>query len=160
MSTYELDDVDRQLLNLLQADARYSAIDLAEEIGVSDNTVHNRMDRLEEAGVVTGYTTNVDLERVGLRLHFNFTCTTSISDRKEVADKAMELPQIVEVTELMTGQENLQIKAVGTEDNDITRIAERLDDLALTINDENLVRDEHTKPIDLVELGEMIAAGE
>ena len=156
MSEYELDDVDRQLLNLLQADARHSAIEIAEAVGVSDNTVHNRMARLEEAGVVTGYTTNVDLDRAGLRLYFHFTCTASISDRASVADEALELPQVLEVTELMTGQENLQIKAVGVQDEDITRIAEKLDDLALTINDENLIRAEHTSPIDFVALGEMI----
>ncbi|QLD89458.1 Lrp/AsnC family transcriptional regulator [Natronomonas salina] len=156
MSTYELDDVDRQLLNLLQRDARYSAIELAEQIGVSDNTVHNRMDRLQEAGVLTGYTTSLDLDRVGLRLYFHFTCTASISERSTVAEQAMELPQVLEVTELMTGQENLQIKAVGVQDDDITHVAEQLDDLDLTINDENLIREEHVQPIDLVELGEML----
>lgn len=156
MSTYQLDDVDRRLLNLLQADARYTAIELAERIGVSDNTVHNRMDRLEEADVITGYTTNVDLGRTGLDLYFHFTCTTTISDRPEVAEEALALPQVVEVTELMTGQENLHIKAVGAKDEDITYIAERLDDLALTINDENLVRHERTRPIDYVELADMI----
>lgn len=156
MSTYELDDVDRQLLNLLQSDARFSAIELAEQIGVSDNTVHNRMDRLQEAGVVTGYTTSVDLDRAGLRLYFHFTCTASISERSTVAEQAMELPQVLEVTELMTGQENLQIKAVGVQDDDITHVAERLDQLSLTINDENLIREEHVQPIDLVELGEML----
>lgn len=160
MSAYELDDVDRQLLNLLQEDARHSAIEIAERIGVSDNTVHNRMDRLEEAGVVTGYTTDVDLDRSGLRLYFHFTCTASISQRSTVAEEALELPQVLEVTELMTGQENLQIKAVGVEDEDITHVAEQLDDLDLTINDENLIRTEHTQHLDFVALAEMMEAVE
>lgn len=152
MAAYELDDVDRQLLNLLQENSRYTGIQLAEQTGVSDNTVHNRMQRLEEAGVITGYTTTVDHERVGFELHFHFSCTTRISDRAAVADEAMEIPGVLEVTELMTGQENLSIKAVGKVDEDITEIAEQLDGLKLEINDENLIRAERDNTLDYVSI--------
>jgi len=154
--SYELDEVDQQLLNLLQKNARYTATELAEEVGVSDNTIHNRMDRLEKASVITGYTTTTDYDSTGLRLYFHFTCTASISKRSTVAEKALVLPQVVEVTELMTGQENLQIKAVGAEDEDITHVAEQLDELALEINDENLIRAEHTALLDYVEVSELL----
>ena len=156
MTAYQLDDVDRQLLNLLQENARSKAIDLAEEIGVSDNTIHNRMERLEEANVITGYTTTTDFDRAGLRLYFHFSCTARISERSEVAEKAMALPQVVEVTELMTGHENLHLKAVGAKDEDITAIAEQLDELSLEINDENLIRIERTKPLDYVKVLELV----
>lgn len=156
MAAYQLDDVDRQLLNLLQENARYKAIDLAEEIGVSDNTIHNRMERLEEANVITGYTTTTDYDQAGLRLYFHFSCTARISERSVVAEEAMALPSVVEVTELMTGHENLHLKAVGAEDEDITAIAEQLDELRLEINDENLIRAEYTKPLDYVEVLEPV----
>jgi DNA-binding Lrp family transcriptional regulator len=148
MSVVELDETDRKLLSFLQKDARYAATELAERLGVSDNTVHNRMNRLEEDGVITGYTATVDNERIGLGLYFSFICTTSISDRETVAEQAMTIPEVSEVTELMTGQENLQIKVYGPTDEAITRIARQLDELELEINDENLVRAEHSKPLD------------
>ncbi|WP_436345574.1 Lrp/AsnC family transcriptional regulator [Natronorubrum sp. FCH18a] len=156
MTAYQIDDVDRQLLNYLQENAQYKAIELAEKIGVSDNTIHNRMDRLEEEGIITGYTTTVDYDRTGLRLHFHFSCTARISDRAGVAEEAMKLPQVVEVTELMTGQENLHIKAVGAEDENITHVAEQLDELSLEINDENLIRAEHATPLDYVSVLELV----
>lgn len=152
MTEYQLDDVDKQLLNLLQENARSKAIELAEEIGVSDNTIHNRMERMEEAGIITGYTTTIDHDRTGLRLYFHFSCTARISNRSDVAEKALALPQVTEVTELMTGQENIHIKAIGREDKDITHVAEQLDNLNLEINDENLVRAEHATPLDYVEV--------
>ena len=160
MAFYELDDIDKQLLNLLQENARYKAIELADEIGVSDNTIHNRMEQLEEANIITGYTTTSDSEQVGLRLHFHFTCTARISERSEVADEAMALPQVVEVTELMTGHENLHLKAVGAEDEDITAVAEQLDNLALEINDENLIRTERTKALDYVKVLDLVSVEE
>ncbi|MFC4542408.1 Lrp/AsnC family transcriptional regulator [Halosolutus amylolyticus] len=152
MTEYNLDDVDKQLLKLLQENARSKAIELAEEIGVSDNTIHNRMERLENAGIITGYTTTIDRDLTGLRLYFHFSCTARISDRSDVAEKALALPQVTEVTELMTGQENLHIKAIGSENRDITHVAEQLDNLNLEINDENLVRAEHAIPLDYVEV--------
>lgn len=152
MTEYTLDDVDKQLLNLLQENARSKAIELAEKIGVSDNTIHNRMEQLEDAGIITGYTTAIDRDKTGLRLYFHFSCTARISNRSDVAEKALALPQVTEVTELMTGQENIHIKAVGAEDRDITHLAEQLDNLNLEINDENLIRTEHTTPLDYVEI--------
>lgn len=147
---YSLDEVDKQLLNLLQENARYTAIDLAERIGVSDNTVHNRMNQLEDAGVITGYSASISPERAGLDLYFHFTCTARISQRSTVAEEAMAFPEVLEVTELMTGQQNLLIKMVGADDHDITKLAEQIDQLDLEINDENLIRAEHTKPLDFV----------
>jgi DNA-binding Lrp family transcriptional regulator len=152
MTEYALDDVDRQLLGLLEEDARYTAIDLAEAIGISDNTVHNRMARMEEAGVIRGYTTLVDHDRIGLPLSFVFSCTAQISERSELAAQILEIPEVVEVTELMTGRENVLVKAVGAEDEDITRVAEAVDELGIEIDDENLIRSEDTRALDYVEI--------
>ena len=152
MTTYELDDVDKRLLVLLQENARYTALELADRVGVSDNTIHNRMARLEDADVITGYAATVDHDRVGLDLYFLFTCTVRISDRSDVAKQALALPGVLEVTELMTGEHNLLIKAVGARDDDITRVAEKVDDLKLEINDETLIRTEHAKPLDYIEI--------
>lgn len=156
---YQLDDVDKRLLNLLQENARYTAIDLAERIGVSDNTVHNRMQGLEEAGVITGYTTRADHRRAGFSLYFLFTCTARISQRSGIADEAIAIPEVIEVIELMTGEQNLLIKVIGAEDKDITRIAERLDDLDLEINDESLIRTERTDALDYVRVGGTLDEG-
>lgn len=150
----QLDKVDTHLLTLLQEDARQAATDLAQEIGVSDNTVHNRMSRLEDAGIIEKYTTDVNPRRAGLQFYYHFTCTTPISKRAEVAEQVMSFPEVVEVTQLMTGQENLHIKLVGKTDRDITRMAQKLDELALEINDENLIRAEHTNQIDFSPLEE------
>lgn len=152
MAELSLDDIDRQLLTFLQENARYTAVELADRIGVSDNTIHNRLADLEEAGIITGYTATIPPMEVGLDFYFMFVCTARISDRETVADNALSMPEVIEVTELMTGQRNLHIKAVGSERNDITRIAQQLDNLELEVNDEFLIREEHIKGIDFNDL--------
>ena len=51
-----LDDLDRRLIALLQADARTSAADLARQLGVARTTVLARLTRLEKQSVIVGYT--------------------------------------------------------------------------------------------------------
>lgn len=148
MADLSVDEIDQQLLTLLQENARYTAVELAERIGVSDNTIHNRLEALEEAGIITGYSATVPPKEVGLDFYFMFVCTARISDRKTVAENALSMTEVIEVTELMTGQRNLHIKAVGSEHNDITRTAQQLDNLELEVNDEFLIRDEHLTPLD------------
>lgn len=50
------DDLDRQLLTLLQANARDSTANLARRLGVARTTVLARLTRLERSGVIVGYT--------------------------------------------------------------------------------------------------------
>jgi DNA-binding Lrp family transcriptional regulator len=156
MSVYHLDDIDKQLLALLQDNARYTATDLAKRIGVSDNTVHNRMRQLEDEGVISDYRAVCDYDQVGLTLHYLIVATTRIVDRGEVAAQALDIPQVVGVTELLTGQGNLHIRVVGVSDEDITRVAQRLDELRLEIIDEHLVRAEHDKAFDYGQLDTLL----
>lgn len=51
-----MDDLDRRLVALLQADARTSAADLGRQLGVARTTVLARLARLEKTGVIAGYT--------------------------------------------------------------------------------------------------------
>jgi Lrp/AsnC family leucine-responsive transcriptional regulator len=68
MTVESLDDVDWRLLEALQADGRASYADLGRTVGLSPSAVTERVRRLEESGVITGYTAEVDPERLGLAI--------------------------------------------------------------------------------------------
>ena len=51
-----MDETDQQLLSLLRKDARTSVATLAQKLGVSRGTVSNRVTKLEDAGIIVGYT--------------------------------------------------------------------------------------------------------
>jgi DNA-binding Lrp family transcriptional regulator len=51
-----LDDVDRQLIALLRDNARMPVVTLAKQLKVARATVQNRLTRLEQSGVIVGYT--------------------------------------------------------------------------------------------------------
>ncbi|WP_448204906.1 Lrp/AsnC family transcriptional regulator [Azospirillum sp. sgz302134] len=56
MTTTAMDQLDEKLITLLRHDGRRSISDLAAELGVSRATVRSRMERLESAGIIIGYT--------------------------------------------------------------------------------------------------------
>lgn len=64
-----LDETDQRLIALLRQDARLPAAALADKLGVSRGTVANRLRRLEDAQVITGYTVRLrpDAEPQGIR---------------------------------------------------------------------------------------------
>ncbi|ETF03577.1 AsnC family transcriptional regulator [Advenella kashmirensis W13003] len=51
-----MDSTDQSLISLLRQNARYAVADLAKKLGLSRGTVRNRMLRLEDSGVIVGYT--------------------------------------------------------------------------------------------------------
>ncbi|WP_435128844.1 Lrp/AsnC family transcriptional regulator [Halobaculum sp. D14] len=61
----ELDETDRAILRALQEDARTPFSEIARRIDMSSATVHDRVSRLEEAGVIRGYHADVDAAQLG-----------------------------------------------------------------------------------------------
>ena len=61
----QLDDTDRRLLAVLLEDARISQRGLAQRIGVAQGTITNRLRRLENLGVIKGYTVLLEPESIG-----------------------------------------------------------------------------------------------
>ncbi|CAL9282420.1 MULTISPECIES: Lrp/AsnC family transcriptional regulator [unclassified Streptomyces] len=66
MTGFSPDATDWRILQLLQTDGRVSFADLARAVAMSASAVTERVRRLEEAGVITGYAAVVDPEALGL----------------------------------------------------------------------------------------------
>jgi Lrp/AsnC family leucine-responsive transcriptional regulator len=61
-----VEDTDRAIVAALTSDGRCSYTDLAEKVGLSVSAVHQRVRRLEQRGVIAGYTARINLESLGL----------------------------------------------------------------------------------------------
>ena len=147
MAWDELDELDKHILYSLQRDARNtSSSDIAERAGVSSSTVRNRIKRLEERGIIRGYHLDVDYEVAGSQLYTLIVCDAPIPEREELARRALEIRGVVTVREVMTGEGNVHIGAVGVDGDDLSRIGRDLDDIGLDVVDEDLIRNEYTNP--------------
>jgi len=146
---YRVDEIDKRILYHLAADARnISAPMIAEEMDVTPGTIRNRINQLEEHGIVTGYHAQIEYERVEKRIVNLFICTAPVADRERLANRALDVSGVVNIRELMAGQRNLHILGVGTDTNDITRIASNLSELGLNIEEEGILQQEKDHPYD------------
>ncbi|WP_049925268.1 Lrp/AsnC family transcriptional regulator [Halopiger goleimassiliensis] len=149
MGSHQLDDVDRGILHLLQEDARNnSAADIAEEVGVAPNTVRNRIERLEDAGVIEGYHPHINYEQAGYQLHVTFICTVPIAERQSFAADALEIDGVIRVVEALSGKDNLAVEAVGETTNDLTEVSTRLESIGCDITGERFTRSTRVQPFD------------
>ncbi|MGW4031748.1 Lrp/AsnC family transcriptional regulator [Streptomyces sp. NPDC004838] len=94
----ELDSVDRRILDLLVQDGRRSILSIAEQVNLSPAPVKRRIDRLERAGVIAGYTAILDHSRLGdsieafIELRF-----AGDTDVETIPGSVIDLPEVVEV---------------------------------------------------------------
>ena len=63
---YEIDKIDLKILSLLMDDAKIPYTEIAKKVYVSGGTVHVRMRKLEEMGVVKGTTLKMDYSKMGV----------------------------------------------------------------------------------------------
>jgi len=155
VSDEDIDDVNRAILYALQEDARNTTSgEIAERTGTSDSTVRKRIQRLESRGVIKGYTAEVDYQRSGYPLRMLLFCTASIPERGDLIPDILAIDGVVSVQELVTGDENLLVTAVGESDSDITPVAQELLEMGLTVADEVLLRSYETTPFGEFDPGE------
>ncbi|WP_423743275.1 Lrp/AsnC family transcriptional regulator (plasmid) [Haladaptatus sp. SPP-AMP-3] len=148
MTSSALDEIDEGILYALQRDARGSTTTaLGNRFGVSASTVSNRIDQLESDGIITGYQATVDYERAGFPLNVLMVCSAPVGERSELAHRVLDIPGVVNVRELMIGENNIRIETVGVSNDDLTRIATALPELGLVLKDEILIRDQYFQPL-------------
>jgi DNA-binding Lrp family transcriptional regulator len=98
-----MDDIDRQLISLLRADARRPVASLAKALKVSRGTVQNRMRKLEGDGTIVGYT--VRLRPQADRHHIRALMTVAVEgNRSEVVLRALAGDPAVEALHTTNGR--------------------------------------------------------
>jgi len=97
---YVLDAADRRILAALRADGRLSNARLAEMVGLSPTPVWNRVRRLEEQGVITGYTAEIDQKALGLADTVFIEITLDRNDMALMRDFGERLARMKEVLEV------------------------------------------------------------
>lgn len=145
--SYRPDEIDKRIIYHLMQDARNTtAPQIAETVSVSPATVRNRIQRLEERGVITGYTALLNFEQLEGRLTNLFICTTEVPDREKIAGQVQEVPGVVDVRVFMAGQRNLHVTVVGRDMDDLSRVARALSKFDLDIEEERFLQHHYTQP--------------
>ncbi len=120
----ELDATDRRILSLLQAEGRISNAELALRVHLSPSACHRRVQRLEEAGVISGYVALLDAR--ALRRQTTVFVEITLSGQADEVLDAFErgvrtIPDVLEC-HLMAGTADYLLKIVVEDTDDFARI--------------------------------------
>jgi len=121
-----MEDTDRQIIELLCADGRMSLADIARDTGLSTSALHQRVKRLEQRGVITGYRAELDYRAVGLPLTA-FISLTPIDPAApdDVPERLAPIPEI-ESCWSVAGSQAYQLKVRVAEPADLEELLGRI----------------------------------
>ncbi|MFE4588800.1 Lrp/AsnC family transcriptional regulator [Streptomyces laurentii] len=125
MTAFSPDAIDWRILDALQHDGRASFADLARTVSMSASAVTERVRRLEEAGIISGYTAVVDPEKVGLAILAFVRLRYPNSNYKPFHDLVGTMPEILEAHHV-TGDDCFVIKVAARSMRHLEEITGRI----------------------------------
>lgn len=126
-----IDDIDRQILNLLQQDARMSNAAIAEQVGLTTSTVHERVKKMERRGIIKGYVALVDATQLDrsitafIRLSVSSTAGNYLESKKSVETVAETEPDVVECHGV-AGEDCYVMKVKVKDPGELEKLIERI----------------------------------
>lgn len=119
----QLDDKDYKILTLLRENARLTTGEMTKELDIAQTTVHNRIRRMRESGIIKRFTVDLDRKKIGRGLTAYILCTVSYRtsqgqkiNQYDVAQLIKALPEVEDVS-IVTGEIDMIVKvALGDVD--------------------------------------------
>lgn len=121
-----IDPISWKILSTVQNDGRISLKALASEVGLSLPATSERLKRLEEAGIISGYRAVVTPEAVGYSVMTIIGMTTAQPDKVRLIKMLTQMPEVIECLHV-TGQDSYVMRVV-------TRDLQHLEDFVGSIN--------------------------
>lgn len=111
-----INEIDKQILNIIQQDARITNAEIARQVGLAPSAVLERVKKLEERGVIQGFETKLD----SAQLDFGLTAFVAVrtNDCCAETDKFLaEIPEVLEVHDV-AGEDSylLKVRVKNTEE--------------------------------------------
>ncbi len=111
---HEIDETDRRILRVMQADGSLSVTEIAERIGLSQSPCSRRISRLTENGIILGKTVILDRKKLGFNAIILVRIKLSSHGRKsfeQFQQAVLRIPE-VQVVQLMLGDYDFNVRVV------------------------------------------------
>jgi len=134
----KIDNINKQIIFLLQKDARITYKEIAAELKRSETTIRDRIKAMERVGIIQGYTALIDKTALGLNFFaMIFANPVSSSDLDSITDKVKKVKNVLRVYQI-SGNKRLAIFMVAPSYKELKEII-RIQLLPLGLKDEEIV---------------------
>lgn len=136
---YQLDEIDKKILGYLVANTRMPFTEIAKLMDVSAGTIHVRVKKMEDAGIILGSSLILNYGKLG----YNFTAfigilLTKSNKTQSVLTELMKIPNVIEAS-VTSGKYNIFIKIVAKDTEDAKHIIYKIDDIAEVMRTESMI---------------------
>jgi len=145
-----IDEKDIAILGALQNDGRVPLSELGRMIGLSQPAMSERVKRLEERGIITGYGARISPQALGLRMMAIIRLRTTHEQIRAAVKQFEALPHIVEVHRV-TGEDCFVLKAIVPAPEDLAVIVDKIGQFG-AVTTSVVLRSEPAKPLSRVPL--------
>ena len=139
MAKFKLDEVDQQILDMLIENTRIPFTDIAKKLNISAGTVHVRVKKMEESGIIIGSSLTLDYTKLG----YSFIAYVGVfinktSQTKFVLERIKDIPYIT-VAHITTGKFNIFCKIRAQDTDHAKNIIFQLDDIEGVYRTETMI---------------------
>ena len=117
----ELDDTDREILKALQENARTPFSEIARRIDMSSATVHDRVNRMEESGVIEGYHAKVDPKSLDFGISAVVGLQVEQGQEQGTLERLEDIPGVQEV-HLTTGSWDVLMRVYAADADELREL--------------------------------------
>jgi Lrp/AsnC family leucine-responsive transcriptional regulator len=125
------DEIDRKILRLLQENARISYAELGRQVGLTTPAVIERVRKLEDAGIITGYRADIDTAKVGLSITAFIRMSISGVDYSHIIEVAQGSKEVLECHR-GTGGDSFIMKVAVSSVEHLQELIDRLTPYGIT----------------------------
>jgi Lrp/AsnC family transcriptional regulator for asnA, asnC and gidA len=118
MKKEQLDDIDKEIIKILQNNARTSYRKIQEELKISIGTIHNRISKLKQNQIIEGYTLKLNNEKLGYRLTFLIRIDIDGKYTEKILKEISEIPEVCSVFHT-TGEQSAALICRFRESEDV-----------------------------------------
>jgi Lrp/AsnC family transcriptional regulator, leucine-responsive regulatory protein len=126
-----IDDIDRKVLTELQEDGRISYAELGRRVGLTTPAVIERVRKLEDAGVITGYRAEIDASKVGLPIIAFIRMSITGVDYSHIVEVAEQSNEVLECHR-GTGSDSFIMKVAVASVEHLQQIIDKLTPYGIT----------------------------
>jgi len=122
-----LDDIDKEIIRILQEDARKSYREIQEQLQISIGTIHNRITKLKKNKIIEGYTLKLNNTKLGYKLTFLISLQIDGKHTEEILSELSGKPEICTVFNV-TGEQSASLICRFKESEDVHEFLRELNE--------------------------------
>lgn len=120
-----MDNLNNRILNELQVNARSSFAEIGRKVGLSAPAVAERIQKLEDSGIIEGYSVNLNKSKLGLNVEAIIYLDVLFQNFKRLIENLSDIPEVQECLKV-TGKHSVILKVAVKDNSELEEVIDKI----------------------------------